>query len=132
MSRRWGRRAEATGSGAPDALRERVKPICCPFCEVAVARPTPFAGQTSAAGGWCACGALFVADETGRAGGEAMLGGLTLLCAGDVEAAMRLRGGADYEMKEVGWLPRSHSEVAPRPGRGRNFGQAKIWFFRRR
>ncbi len=104
--------------------------MSCPFCEVKIPRPELLPELVDVQGGRCQCGALYVADEAGKAGGQALLDGLTLLADGDIDRAMALTAGSDYELKDVGWRPRNHSKIPHKPGRGRSFGQAKIWFFR--
>jgi len=110
---------------------KREEPAKCPFCDKRVPRPTPIEELTGVSGGTCDCGALFVADETGRGGGQALVDGLTLLCEGDVTTAMGLCVGADYELKDIGYRPRTHSMEPPRPGRGRSFGVPRLYFFKR-
>jgi hypothetical protein len=96
-----------------------------------VPRPEALDGFVGVVGGRCECGAHFVADVTGRGGGQAFVDGLTLLCDGDVDAALRLGLGTDYEAADVGYRPRTHTVEPPRPGRGKSFGVPRLYFFRR-
>jgi hypothetical protein len=82
-------------------------------------------------GARCSCGALYVADVTGKCGGQALLDGLALVAGGDVERGMLLVAGVDYEMKTLGYRPRTHSIEPRMPRRGGGFGTAKLFFFRR-
>jgi len=75
--------------------------VGCPFCwewlppveDLARFFPSDFRG------GRCECGAVFVADEIGRAGGEALLDALVLACDGDFDRAQQLDSKTDYEVK---------------------------------
>ena len=102
-------------------------PAACPFCEERVPRPKPFPENDQVVGGRCTCGAIFVADLTGKQGGQAYLDGLTLL-VGSVDRAMDLTSD-DYRMQKVGYRPRTHSLEARMPRRGA-FGRPKLWFIR--
>jgi hypothetical protein len=50
-------------------------------------------------GGRCACSAVYVLDETGRDGGQALLDAQALACDGDLKRAMQLSNGVDFEVK---------------------------------
>ena len=103
--------------------------MTCPFCDARIGKPEQFSEQEEASGGRCQCGALFITDVTGKAGGEALMQGLTLLCAGDMDRALGLTAGKDYEMTKRGYQPRTHSLERRLPPHGA-FGHAKLWFFR--
>lgn len=107
------------------------KPATCPFCEERVPRPRKLEGTSDSAceGGRCACGALFIADLTGKLGGQALVDGLTLLAGGDQDRGMSLQQGKDYTLVKVGYRPRTHSLEPRVPPRGA-FGMPKLWFFR--
>jgi hypothetical protein len=79
-------------------------------------------------GGRCACGAVFVVDETGREGGLAQLDVLALLCDGDLDRAIRLDAAREVEFKTRdldGGVGRYGRRA---PVRGQL--PAKIWFAR--
>lgn len=107
----------------------RWEPVSCPFCEETCRRPEALDAVLETLGGRCSCGALFVADDGGSRGGQALVDGLTLFCEGDLERAMALVEGRDYELREIVYDPRTYSVVSPMPGRGRNV-QPKIFFLR--
>jgi hypothetical protein len=104
------------------------KPAACPFCDERVPRPKEFPEDSQVTGGRCSCGAIFITDTTGKDGGQAFLDGLTLLCGGDVDRAMEL-SSEDYELKKIGYRPRTHSLEPRMPKRG-SFGRPKLWFVR--
>jgi len=118
---------------SPEGMSRKEKPVTCPFCDQRVAKPRPLGAKGSrdeTSGGHCACGALYIADVTGKLGGQALMDGLTILCDGDVDAALGLSAGTDYEMVKLGYRPRTHSVERHMP-RGGAFGRPKLWFFRR-
>ncbi len=51
-------------------------------------------------GGRCSCGAVFVMDDGGRFGGEALLDVQALACDGDLDRAMKIRPDIDFELKK--------------------------------
>lgn len=111
-------------------LRRREVPVACPFCESRVPRPTKLPEADQFVGGRCQCGALYVFDETGREGGQILVEGLAILCDGDLDRAMGLSAGRDYEVKDLGYRARSHSVEPKALGHG-GFGRPKLYFFRR-
>jgi len=122
----------APGMRLPDhrGLARKEKPAACPFCDQRVPRPAAFVDlRVDATGGRCSCGAVFVADVTGKEGGQALVDGLTALYGGDTDRAFSQQGGVDYEITSVGYRPRTHSIESRLPGRG-GFGTPKLWFFR--
>ncbi len=114
------------------SLRKKRKPlkmpapkVGCPFCwewlppaeDLARLFPSDFRG------GRCECGAVFVIDEIGRAGGEALFDALTLACEGDMERARSLDSKTQYEVKTKAIGPElrnmrgrfeNHSPAAPK------------------
>lgn len=115
-------------------VKKRGEPVSCPFCGEALPRPLPMAdasgGRLERAGARCGCGALCLLDASGREGGEVLLDGLALLCGGDLEEAMALQSGIDYELQSRLYDARVHRlEVAP--ARRSGYGLAKLWFLRR-
>jgi len=71
---------------------------------------TPFSGFL---GGECACGALFVLDENGNHGGEAILEVMTAGCGGDWDLAWSLTPDVDYLQIERGYDARAHHLSEP-------------------
>jgi len=102
----------------------------CPFCQKKISRPQPLPEADGLSGGRCGCSAIFLFDEMGKTGGQVLLAGLTLLGEGDIDRAMTLRAGTDYEVQDLGYQARTHSIEAKLPGRG-GLGRPKLWFFRR-
>lgn len=128
LKRGWRVKPPPTNRGTK---RRGDEPVTCPYCERRAPRPKPFPDHEEITGGRCDCGVVWIADLTGKTGGQCLVDGLTLLADGDVSAAMSLEVGRDYELTEMNYRPKTHSAIAKRPGRGRNFGLAKLWFFRR-
>jgi hypothetical protein len=113
-------------------MRRKELPAICPFCEASIPRPTAIEDEAVSAGirgGSCACGAVFVFDEAGKGGGDAVLGGLRLLCGGDADRAMGLAPDVDYQLERRGYRPRTHSYEPHLRKRGA-LSQPKLWFFR--
>ncbi len=102
----------------------------CPFCETRIPRPKSLPGSLDMLGGRCKCGVLYLFDETGKQGGQLLLDGLTLICDGDMDQAMELSSGSDYELKDIGYNPRTHTEDPKPLGRG-SFGRPKLFFLKR-
>lgn len=79
-------------------------------------------------GGVCQCGAAFAIDETGRSGGQALLDAQAIACDGDLDRALSLNSGVDYEVETRAYQGRT------RTIRGRPYGhghlQPKIWFIK--
>ena len=115
-------------------VKKRGEPVACPFCSKELPRPAPLAGPPGAlsdhTGGRCECGGIYLLDATGREGGQVLLDGLALLCEGDVQAAMRLESGVDYELRSRLYNARGHA-LEPTPARRSSYGACKLWFFRR-
>jgi len=77
--------------------------VGCPFCLEWLPPPKHIDNVFSpegCSGGYCACGAVFVVDETGRLGGQALLDAQALLCSGDLDKAMALNSSEDIEVKD--------------------------------
>jgi hypothetical protein len=113
-------------------MKRKEAPVTCPFCEAKVPRPTQEPSTkigSDTLAGFCPCGAVYVADETGKGGGQALMDGLTLLCEGDVDRALDLQFGVSYKMEKFGYRPRTHSLESRMPRKGGAYGLAKIWFF---
>ena len=104
--------------------------MTCPFCDEAVSRPKHREASLDIKTGQCSCGALYVDDETGRSGGEALLAGLTMLCDGNLDRAMEMVADRDYQLADREYEPRTFTRASRLKGL-RAFGRAKVWFFRR-
>jgi hypothetical protein len=115
-------------------IKKRGEPVSCPFCGKALPRPMPMADAAGAplelSGARCDCGALCLLDASGREGGEILLDGLSLLCGGDLDEAMALQSGIDYELQSRLYDARSH-RLEGAPLRRSGYGMAKLWFLRR-
>ncbi len=83
----------------PKLLRDHTQPARCPFCGVAVVRPAEVEGDEwyDFAGGICNCGAVFAHDPTARNGGAVFLQALLMATEGDMDRAMSLTEGEDYD-----------------------------------
>ncbi|MFH0944166.1 MAG: hypothetical protein V2A76_03125 [Planctomycetota bacterium] len=77
-----------------------VPPVRCPYCSEWLPEPARIkkAFSSDSLGGRCACGILFILDLTGRSGGLALMDLQTLACDGDIDRALKLREGVDFEM----------------------------------
>ena len=87
----------------PKLVSDRTRPALCPFCGAAVLRPVQLEGGTwyDFAGGFCDCGAVFALDPTARNGGAAFLQALVVVADGDMDRAMGLGEGEDYDVGYV-------------------------------
>jgi len=103
-------------------LRTPLPRVGCPFCWEWLPDPKvqlkAFSGS-ECKGGKCPCGAFFVIDETGKAGGTALLDVQAIACDGDLDRAMTLREGVDFELKTKavgadGGTLRGHSHMDPK------------------
>jgi hypothetical protein len=95
----------------PKLIRDRTRPVCCPFCGVEVLRPVELEGGRwyDFAGGFCDCGAVFALDPTARNGGAAFLQALVVVADGDMDRAMGLGEGVDYDCGYVqNYDPQEH------------------------
>ncbi len=104
----------------------------CPFCEEKIPRPTARESVSTDEkfdGGLCKCGAIFILDVTGKAGGVALLEALASIADGDLDAGMKLQAGVDYKLEQVSYNPRTHS-LDPKRVRAR-FGQPLLYFCKR-
>lgn len=93
----------------PKLFYERTQPVCCPFCGVEVLRPVELEGGQwyDFAGGFCKCGAVFAHDPTARNGGAVFLQALIMSTDGDMDQALGLAEGEDYN---VGYV--NHYDIA--------------------
>lgn len=115
----------------PFRRKPRTFRVGCPFCWEWI--PTPKTqlnvfSPEGCLGGRCECGAVFVVDETGKAGGQALLDVQALACDGDLDRAMTLETGVDVdvETRPVQAQARSLS----RGPQGGSYMTPKVWFVR--
>ena len=114
-------------------LRSTLPDIGCPFCWEWLPKPTVQLGSFSGAeckGGRCECGAFFVVDETGKSGGAALLDVQAIACDGDLERAMALVEGVDFELRTKGY--RGESGTRSGSARGYSYMDPKLWALRLR
>jgi hypothetical protein len=83
----------------PKLFRDRTLPALCPFCRAEILRPVEVEGGQwyEFAGGWCRCGAVFALDPTARNGGAVFLQALLMASEGDMDRAMDMAEGVDYD-----------------------------------
>jgi hypothetical protein len=94
----------------PDFLRNRTQPARCPFCHTEVQPPAAVEGDQwyDFDGGCCACGAMFAHDPTARNGGAVFLQALLMASEGDMDRAMDMAEGEDYE---VGYVHKYNAQL---------------------
>jgi len=87
----------------PKLFYDRTRPVRCPFCREEVLRPVELQeGQWyDFGGGFCDCGAVFAHDPTARNGGAAFLQALVMAVDGDMDRALALAEGEDYDVGYV-------------------------------
>jgi len=87
----------------PKLVIDRTRPVLCPFCGAALLRPVHSEGGQwyDFAGGFGDCGAVFTLDPTARNGGAAFLQALVVSADGDMDRAMGLGEGEDYDVGYV-------------------------------
>jgi hypothetical protein len=79
-------------------------------------------------GGRCSCGAAFVIDVTGHSGGQALLDAQAIACDGDLDGAMKLSSGEDYEVQTRSYEGPTNTVAGRRFARG--YMQPKVWFIK--
>ena len=81
------------------SFMDRTKPARCPFCRAELPPPAEVPGGEwhDFAGGACRCGAVFAHDPTARNGGAVFLQALLMAGGGDMDRAMGMAEGEDYE-----------------------------------
>ena len=94
----------------PKLFRDHTQPARCPFCGAEILRPVEVEGGQwyDFAGGFCDCGAVFALDPTARNGGAAFLQALVMITDGDMDRAMNLSEGEDYD---VGYVQKYNGEI---------------------
>jgi hypothetical protein len=94
----------------PKLVRDRTLPALCPFCRAEIAPPGEVEGGQwyDFAAGSCTCGAIFAHDPTARNGGAVFLQALLMAGGGDMDRAMAMSEGVDYE---VAYVQKYNSEL---------------------
>jgi len=121
--RPWKRRRER-GEARPE------KYAACPFCKLRLERPhtVDITGRSGFVGGACTCGAIFLFDESGGHGGEAIVEVMTAGCGGDWDRAWSLEPEVDYRMVTLSYDPKAHRVSEP----GDQYEpEGKLYFFKR-
>ncbi len=114
------------------SLRVNLPRIGCPFCWEWLPSPKPLTNVFTAygcQGGRCAeCGAYYVVDDTGKSGGQALLDVQAFACDGDMDRALLIREGVDFELKtrEYGGESASQNNYV----RGHSHMQPQAWVLR--
>lgn len=95
----------------------------CPFCEERVGRarfPEGTAAEEFETGACTYCGALYACDPTAKKRGAALMELLLRLVGGQLDQALKLQAGKDYEQKTVlDYHPRLHRVQSSDGYRGR-------------
>ncbi len=109
-------------------LKTPIPKASCPYCWEWLKPTKIFEGVFSGEGclgGHCECGVAYVIDDTGKSGGQARLDVLALACNGDLDRAMAIEEGVDFELKINPVVQTSH------PDTSRNMGspmmQPNVW-----
>jgi hypothetical protein len=102
--------------------------IGCPFCWEWLPRPknvmTVFSGG-GGIGGKCECGAVFIVDDVGKFGGQALMDVRALACDGDLDRASEMVEGVDYELKTKAY--EKSPDAFNRPMATAPYLQPKVW-----
>jgi hypothetical protein len=101
-------------SGAREGLE-----VVCPFCRGKLERPArmDLNAMESVLGGTCSCGAIYIADPTGKNVGEVMMQALGLAAEKLSKDMTELVVGEDYEDAILSYDWRTHRS----PGVSRGF-----------
>ena len=87
----------------------RARALQCPFCENHLRAPVDINFKDlSFTGGICPCRAVYVLDESGRAGGETFLDALAFACRGDIDKSLSL-DPEEYETVEFDYDHRANT-----------------------
>jgi hypothetical protein len=94
----------------PKLFQDRTQPALCPFCRNEILQPIEISGGEwyDFAGGYCRCGAVYAHDPTARNGGAVFLQTLLMATGGDMDRAMGLGEGVDYD---VGYVKKYNREL---------------------
>ena len=105
--------------------------VGCPFCWEWLPPPELVLNVFSGDGakvGRCECGVYFVVDEIGKAGGQALLDVQAYAVDGDLDRALTLKEGVDFELKTRAF--QKNSGGFDGRTRGQSHLQPKIWALR--
>ncbi|MEE9524748.1 MAG: hypothetical protein V3V59_08390, partial [Thermodesulfovibrionales bacterium] len=81
----------------------------CPFCDSPFEKPRAIWGEfTEFIGGKCACGAVYICDETGKNLGETLMDGLVFACDNDWDRAQSLEPEIDYNEFTMSYDNQAH------------------------
>ena len=99
----------------PKLFRDRTLPALCPFCGAQFLRPGEVEGGEwyDFAAGSCPCGAFFAHDPTARNGGAVFLQALLMANGGDMDRAMGMAEGVDYDVAYVQKYNIEHHRLEP-------------------
>ena len=102
--------------------------IGCPFCWEWLPTPKRMTNVFSGGGGiggHCECGAVFIVDDVGKFGGQALMDARALACDGDLDRASEIEEGVDYELKTKTFEKRP--DDYNRPMMSHPYLQPKVW-----
>src|SRR3989339_486727 len=87
----------------PKLFRDRTLPALCPFCRAEIGPPAEVEDGEwyYFAAGSCPGGAIFAHDPTARNGGAVFLQALLMANDGDMDRAMGMAEGVDYDVAYV-------------------------------
>ena len=99
----------------PKLFRDHTLPALCPFCRAEIRRPVEVEGGEwyDFAGESCTCGAVFAHDPTARNGGAVFLQTLLMAADGDMDQAMGMSEGVDYDVGYVQKYNLEHHRLEP-------------------
>ena len=99
----------------PKLFRDRTLPARCPFLLAEIRRPVEVEGGQwyDFAAGSCTCGAVFAHDPTARNGGAVFLQALLMASDGDMDRAMDMSEGVDYDCGYVQKYNVEHHRLEP-------------------
>jgi hypothetical protein len=94
----------------PKLFRDRTEPARCPFCRGDIPRPEEVEGGEwfDFTGGQCRCGAFYALDPTARNGGAVFLQTLLMAADGDMDRALEMSEGEDYD---CGYVHKYNNEI---------------------
>ncbi len=94
----------------PKLFHDRTQPARCPFCRAEIPPPVEVPGGQwfDFKGGTCNCGAFFAHDPTARNGGAVFLQTLLMASDEDMDRAMDMSEGEDYD---CGYVHKYNSEL---------------------
>lgn len=108
--------------------QRRSREVVCPFCDRELSRPVTMAVTAGDArsGGRCACGALYILDETGKDVGEIMVLGLGIVADELAKTFADLVPGEDYEDVILSYDWRTHRSAGISTGYMDGYGRLYV------